>query len=415
MSYNVVMPHLGLTMEEGSVVSWKKQLGEHVDKGEVLFTVETDKAEMEVESNDTGYLNSIHVELGEKVPVGSVIAILGDGPASVTAVSPSPVATAVSTSEAAGPVREPAAEGRGSASSDDKPFKKMSPPAEYVASPRARRLAEKLGIDIAQVRPLRNQRIVEEDVRRFQSSRQQVDASPSSPEPNSPAASLSSRAATARKIVAKRTAQSFHTAPHFYLGAEANASDLIRLREQLLEPCNRQTGVRLTYTDFFLRAMALGLKEHPEVNAYWLDDDVHLRDSIDIGFAVQTAAGLLVPVIRKADRPLFDLARQRHALAEKAKAQKLTLPEMEGGGATLSNLGGSGVDWFQAILNPPESVILATGRIAKRAAVVQDRLEVCPTVVLSLSVDHRVLDGVVGSNFLRRIKEVIENPALMLL
>ncbi len=414
MSNNVVMPRLGLTMEEGSVVSWKKQLGERVEKGEVLFTVETDKAEMEVESAQSGYLNSIQVELGEKVPVGSIIAILGNDPGMAAPASSSPAAATASTSEAAVPIRKPAADNQRSSNRDEKTPAEVSPP-EHVASPRARRLAEKLGLDIASVRPLRGQRIVEADIRRFQASREQGAANERSTVPVALNPSLVSRASTVRKITALRTAQSFHTAPHFYLGVEANASDLIRLREQLLDPCSRQAGVRLTYTDFFLRAMALALKEYPQVNAYWFDDDVRLRDSIDIGFAVATAAGLVVPVIQKADQPLFDLARQRHALAEKAKAQNLTLPELEGGGATLSNLGSSGADWFEAILNPPQSAILATGRIAKRAAVVQDHLEVCPTIMLSLSVDHRVLDGVAGSGFLRRIKDLIENPAVMLL
>jgi pyruvate dehydrogenase E2 component (dihydrolipoamide acetyltransferase) len=215
--------------------------------------------------------------------------------------------------------------------------------------------------------------------------------------------------------VAQRMTESFHTAPHFYLGVEANAAALVRLRDQLLGPGNQQAGVRLTYTDLFFRAMAVSLREHPQVNAYWSEDAIKLRDSIDIGFAVQTADGLVVPVIRNADGlALFDLASQRQILAEKAKAGKLSLPEMEGGSATLSNLGNSNIDWFQAILNPPQSVILATGRIAKRAVVVNDSLAVCPTLVLSLSVDHRVLDGVAGANFLGRIKELIENPSVTL-
>jgi pyruvate dehydrogenase E2 component (dihydrolipoamide acetyltransferase) len=210
--------------------------------------------------------------------------------------------------------------------------------------------------------------------------------------------------------------ESFHTAPHFYLGVEASAAELVRLREQLLESCQEQAGVRLTYTDLFLRALALSLKDHPQVNAYWQGDAIQLRDSIDVGFAAQTPEGLVVPVIRKADAlSLFDLALQRQSLAEKARAGRLGLAEMEGGSATLSNLGNSSVDWFQAILNPPQSVILATGRIAKRAVVVNDSLEVCPTVMLSLSVDHRVLDGVAGANFLGRIKELIENPSVMVL
>jgi pyruvate dehydrogenase E2 component (dihydrolipoamide acetyltransferase) len=412
LTHNVVMPHLGLTMEEGSVVSWSKSLGEHVEKGEILFIVETDKAEMEVESTDSGYLNSIQVEVGKKVPVGAVIATLGDKPAQLASKISSTVVSASHAPEAPAPVSKPLIVDASDISSCiAKPLQEASPSSGFAASPRARRLAQELGIDIAAVRPLRGQRIVEEDVQRFGARREET---PAGPGPTvTPATSR--RASATRKVVAQRVTESFHTAPHFYLGVEANAANLVRLRDQLLGPGNQQVGVRLTYTDLFLRAMAVSLKEHPQVNAYWYEDAIKHRDSIDIGFAVQTADGLVVPVIRNADGlALFDLAGERQILAEKAKAGKLSLPEMEGGSATLSNLGNSNIDWFQAILNPPQSVILATGRIAKRAVVVNDSLEVCPTLVLSLSVDHRVLDGVAGANFLGRIKELIENPSVIL-
>ncbi len=287
-----------------------------------------------------------------------------------------------------------------------------SPSVEFAASPRARRLAQELGIDINAVKPARGPRVVEDDVRRFAANRWETPPGPASTDTPAP----SRRASTTRKIVAERLTQSFHTAPHFYLGVEANAAELVRLREQLLESYQQQAGVRLTHTDLFLRALALALKDHPQVNAYWYQEAIQLRDSIDVGFAAQTPEGLVVPVIRNADTlSLLNLVRQRQTLTEKARAGKLGLAEMEGGSATLSNLGNSGIDWFQAILNPPQSVILATGRIAKRAVVVNDSLEVCPTVMLSLSVDHRVLDGVAGASFLGRIRELIENPSVMVL
>ena len=404
MTHNVVMPHLGLTMEEGSVVSWRKRLGDHIEKGEVLFTVETDKAEMEVEAADGGYLSSIQVKLGEKVPVGAVIATLGDDPAEIASGDSSQVIPSLDAQEMAAPVSKPLAGGVSNISSDaSTPPQEVLPSSESVASPRARRLAQQLGIDITAVKPARGQRVIEEDVRRFLENRKETPPAPSG------------RASATRKIVAQRMTESFQTAPHFYLGVEANAADLVRLREQLLEPCQQQVGVRLSYTDLFLRALSMSLKEHPQVNAYWRQDVIQLRDSIDVGFAAQVPEGLVVPVIRRADGlGLFDLARQRQTLTEKAKAGKLSLLEMEGGSATLSNLGNSGIDWFEAILNPPQSVILATGRIAKRAVVVNDSVEVCPTIVLSLSVDHRVLDGVSGADFLGRIKELVENPSIML-
>jgi pyruvate dehydrogenase E2 component (dihydrolipoamide acetyltransferase) len=406
---NVVMPHLGLTMEEGSVVSWRKQLGERVERGEVLFTVETDKAEMEVEAADSGFLNSIRVKLGEKVPVGTVIATLAETetltPAEAMSKADSlPVETAAHpTAAISTPTTSPGAvvatvEARSTTA--------------FAASPRARRLAGELGIDITAVTPARGPRVVEEDVRHFAANRGKASAISASSGIPAP----SRRAAATRNIVAERMTQSFQSAPHFYLGAEANATELVKLRGQLLEPCQKQVGVKLTFTDLFLRALALSLKDHPKVNAYWQGGAVQLRESVDVGFAAQTPDGLVVPVIHNADTlSLFDLARQRQTLTEKARAGTLSLPEMEGGSATLSNLGNSGIDWFEAILNPPQSVILATGPIAKRPAVVNDTLEVCPTVMMSLSVDHRVLDGIAGAEFLGRIKELIENPSVMIL
>jgi pyruvate dehydrogenase E2 component (dihydrolipoamide acetyltransferase) len=415
MIYSVVMPQLGLTMEEGSVVSWRKQVGDWVEKDEVLFIVETDKAEMEVESAYSGYLTSIQIELGKKVRVGSVIAILADQPSEVAAPDGESFAKAF----ALAPVRdESPPESKqaapvvmnSSGSSVTPSLPQGAPGHELAASPRARRLAEQLGIDIASVRPIRGRRIVERDVQRFQFQEGGTPAAALAAK----APSIPSRAAVNRHFLAQRMAESFHSAPHFYLGVEADMTELVKFRDRQRLAFQEQGGAKLTYTDLFLRAIAIGLKEHPQVNAYWRKDAVEPRETIDVGFAVQTPEGLVAPVIRNAVQlSLFDLARQRRALTEKAQAGKLTLQEMEGGSATLTNLGSFGIDWFEAILNPPQSVILATGRISKRAMVVNDALEVCPTIVLSLSVDHRVLDGVAAAQFLGRIKELTERPAFM--
>jgi pyruvate dehydrogenase E2 component (dihydrolipoamide acetyltransferase) len=174
-------------------------------------------------------------------------------------------------------------------------------------------------------------------------------------------------------------------------------------------------GIKLTYTDFFLKALATALSQQPDVNVTWRDSDIIRNDAIDIGLAAETDHGLLVPIIRNAERlGLFELARERNVLTTKARAGALSLGEMEGGSATLSNLGAIGVDSFQAILNPPQSVILAVGRIAKRAVVMDDRLQAQFTVMLNLSADHRVLDGAAAAKFLARIRELIEAPSLLL-
>jgi pyruvate dehydrogenase E2 component (dihydrolipoamide acetyltransferase) len=367
--YEILMPQLGLTMTEGLVTSWLKNPGDRVEKGDIVFTVQTDKVEMEVESFGRGYLDRILVAPDQVVLVGTVIATLSDQP----------------------------------------------PPAEAAApavSPRARRVAEELNVDLAAVKPASGKRITEDDVRLFHQAKNEA----SVPQHRTLQAPKAAEGLTAaRKIAARRMTSSFQSAPHFYLGVEANAAALVKLRESLLQDVTTRFGVKLTYTDFFLKALAVALTEQPHVNEYWRDGNVVRNESVDIGFAVQTGNGLMVPVIRNTGRlSLYDIARERAALSAKAREGGLSLAEMEGGSATLSNLGHAGIDWFQAILNPPQSVILATGRIAKRPVVVNDRIEAEPTVALNLSADHRVLDGVAAATFLARIRELIEAPSLLL-
>lgn len=382
MPYEIVMPQLGLTMTEGSVTSWLKQPGDRVEKGEIIFTVETDKVEMEVESFGRGYLDRILILPEQVVPVGTVIATLSDSPP-----------LAASSSQAAAEETH----------ADETPAESASTTTseELAISPRARRIARELGVDLATVHPASGTRVTEEDVRRVYEA--------SLPSPTATKSEL--RHTAVRKVTARRMTASFQSAPHFYLGVEANASELLKLRESQKEVAITRVGTKLTYTDLFLKAMAMALAEQPLVNQYWRDGELMQHDSVDIGFAAQTSDGLLVPVVRHAQRlGLFDLAREREALRQKARNGALSFVDMEGGSATLSNLGAFGIDSFQAILNPPQSVILATGRIAKRAVVIADQVQAQPTVALNLSADHRVLDGVTAANFLARIRELIENP-----
>jgi pyruvate/2-oxoglutarate dehydrogenase complex dihydrolipoamide acyltransferase (E2) component len=196
---------------------------------------------------------------------------------------------------------------------------------------------------------------------------------------------------------------------------EVDATQLVELRASCVAAVQGEEA-RITFTDFFLKAMARSLSEMPSVNTFWQNGKILARQSIDIGFAAQTDQMLFVPVIRNVDQlTMLGVARERIRLAGKARAGKLTLAEMEGGSATLSNLGAFAVDWFQAILNPPQSIIVATGRIAKRAVVCGDALAARETVTISASIDHRVLDGVAGARFLSRIKELLEQPALLIL
>ncbi|MEO8658373.1 MAG: dihydrolipoamide acetyltransferase family protein [Bryobacteraceae bacterium] len=363
MTYEIVMPQLGLTMTEGSVSTWLKKPGEWVEKGEMLFTVQTDKVEMEVECFGSGYLSDILVENELVVPVGTLLATLRQEAAAL-----------------------PMTEGKS------------------AASPRARKIAKELGVDLATVRAA-GSRISEEDVRRH--FEQSGGVAPKPP------AAVEAPASTARKITARRMTESFTSAPHFYLGVEANAAALTALREELNSDGTGKP--KLTFTDFFLKAMAEALREQPGVNAFWNGDGVTRRDRIDIGCAVQTDDSLVVPVIRNADNlDLHAVAERRAELVQKARTRTLVVSDMEGGSATLSNLGTSGIDWFQAILNPPQSVILAVGRIAARPVVVGNQLQVQPTVHMNLSADHRVLDGAAAAAFLSRIQQLIEHPQELL-
>lgn len=391
MQSEIVMPQLGLTMTEGSVNAWLKQPGERVQKGEMLFTVSTDKVDMEVESTGSGFLSPV-VELNTMVAVGTVIAVLRDQPGhpnaperivsngqrSVPAEAAKPNNTIVSALE-------------------------MAPRGGTPASPRARSLAKRLSVNLDDVTPASGTRIVEADVQAHHDRSQTKSAEPVS-------------TSAARRITAERTSQSFERAPHFYLTRQVNATKLVQFREQLQPAAQHKLGFKITYTDFLLRALALALREAQAVNAYWHDSRVVSRSSVDVGFAAQAGQGLLVPVIRNADQlSLFGLARQRKELTGKARDGKLQLQDMEGGGATLSNLGAYGIDSFQAILNPPQSVILASGAIAKRPVVIDDRIEAADTLILSLSADHRVLDGVAAAKFLAAIAGVIEDPIEVLI
>lgn len=400
MAYEIVMPQLGLTMTEGSLNSWLKQPGERIEKGEMLFTVSTDKVEMEVESAGSGFLNTM-VDPGATVAVGTVIAVLTDRPDEKIAVVPKPSATGHE-GVATGRQDLPAAPNRGGAWPHDQtvnvtePFESRS----FPASPRARSLAKSLGVQIADVTPTSGNRILEADVQRYHASR-------IAPEPEPVSA--------ARRITAERTTQSFERAPHFYLGREVNAGRLVQLRQELQGAAQRKLGFNITYTDFLLRALALALREETTVNVYWQGGGLVRRESIDIAFAAQAEQGLLVPVITgAAELDLFGIAARRKDLSERAREGKLRVEQMQGGSATLSNLGTHGVDWFQAILNPPQSVILTSGGIAKRPMVIDGQLAVADTLILSLSADHRVLDGVAAAKFLGAIARMVENPLELL-
>jgi len=383
MPYNVVMPQLGMTMTEGMVVTWLKQPGDFIQRGEPLFVVQTDKVDMDVEATAAGKLQEILLEPGQVVAVGTVIAR---------------IATTDEKTET------------GRASHGDPHLEETVPPERHrLASPRARQLARELGIDIASVSAENGNRIVEADVRRFAESLRGPGGSAKAE--HKPVEQAEARI---RSRIAERMTESFATIPHFYLSVVADATELVKAREQLLKA--PLAKARITYTDFLVKALALALRNHAQANVSWREGRVTPLTAAHIGVAAQFGERLLVPVIRDADQlSIIDIARARIDLVERGRSNRLAPDDLQGASCTLSNLGMHRVDQFHAVINPPESAILAAGRIALRPFVVDGQLAVRETMALTLSVDHRVIDGVAAAQFLESIVTAIENPLSLML
>ncbi len=438
----VIMPKLGLTMEEGTIVRWLKVEGDEVEKDEVIFEVQTDKVVMEVESPASGILGRILVGEDETVPIAHVVAYIVAPGEEVSEVLPEvDIIEAVPVTEVpsrpqpsskpimATPAARRLARDKGVGLADLRGSgadgmivkedvlaalevgRKAAPEiavagGKIKASPAARRVAREHDAVLQEISGSGpGGRIVERDVLDFVVARQRLDVE----EQFFPVGPV-------RKLMAERMSQSFSTAPHFYLGVEVKATGLVELRERLLPICEEKAGVRLTYTDILVKLLAATLRDHPLANATWEQGRIRLYQEINIGLAIAVDEGLVVPVIRRADElSLTKIALARRELAEKATAGKLTLDEVTGGTFTLTNLGMLGVDVFQAIINPPQSAILATGRIAERPVVENGQVVARPTIYLTLSVDHRVLDGATGARFLQELQALIEDPYSLLL
>lgn len=392
MTHELVMPQLGMTMTEGTVLQWLKSVGDAVAKGEPIVEIQTDKVDMEVESPFAGYLTQITVTEGTTVPVATRIGCIGEAPSEVCEETAQAEETEAADESAAGtPAAAPAEAPTG-------------PRDKVLVSPRARRVAAELGVDLSLVTGSGEfGRIREQDVRAYTGS--------AKAHPTKSAASQSN----IRKVIAERLTASTGTVPQFWLAREVDASAMVALREQLLLEVERRTQTRLSYTDFFLKSLALAMEAMPEMKQSWGANGLEPSPGSGIGFAAQAPDRLMVPVIQDAaGLSLSALAAERARLAAKVREGRLTGEDMEGACCTLSNLGAFGVDEFQAIINPPQSCILATGRIARRPMVVEDRIEIRPTVRLVLTVDHRVADGVLGARFLSLLAEQLENPASLL-
>jgi pyruvate dehydrogenase E2 component (dihydrolipoamide acetyltransferase) len=415
MADEVKLPRLGQGMESGTIVRWLKSEGDTVQKGEPLFEVDTDKATQEVESELSGVLLAIAVAEGE-VPVGRTVALIGEPGEEVSIPDGSESGASSPAREAATPA-EPAPEG------EETPFRAAINGARddttrIKASPLARRMARERGVELAGLTGTGpDGRIIAEDVERAVSG--------ASTTPATPAAVLSAAAeltaapgeiesvklTSIRKTIARRLTEAW-TVPAFQLTVSADmtqANELIQ-RSRELDP-----DARVTVTDLLAKVCARALVRHPDVNVQFAGDSIRRFPSAHIGIAVAAPQGLYVPVIRAVERlSLPEVAAQRAAVVAKARDGALQLADLEGGTFTISNLGMFGIEQFTAVLNPPQAAILAVGATIESAVVVEGELVIRPMMTVTLTVDHRAVDGAPAADFLRTVKTFLEEPALAL-
>ena len=392
MAISVVMPALEMAQETGKLVSWLKDEGDRVVKGDLLLEIETDKAVVEVEALADGILAGVTGKVGADIPVGQVIAwIVSPGeavPLDATVAEP----TAAEPKEEARPQEHIAGQPTASAGQ---------------VSPKARRLAKEAGIDISVIRGSGpGGEILTSDIQAL------VDAKAATP--SAPADKSSTRHETLSSIgrlMAERTTQSWTTVPHFFLQREIDASELNAARSALGPAIEKAYGVKLTHTDILIALVARTLHKHPRINASWIDDGIRLNPEVNVAIAMAVDDGVVAAVISNANTAtLGEIAKQRRELTDRARSGRLRLADLTGGTFTISNLGMFHIDSFSAIITPPQAAILAVGQIADRVVAVDGTIAVRPMLSLTLSSDHRVIDGAKAATFLHDLAEAIQSP-----
>ena len=432
MAEVVRMPKMSDTMTEGVVAKWHKKVGDTIKTGELVAEIETDKATMEFESYQEGVLLYRGVEEGQSAPVNGILAILGKAAEDYKALleAESKVEVAPAKEEAPAKKQEVPAEKAAPVSSAataapaDPIKKEEAPPAvqkvsatastsddRMKASPLARRLANEKGVDLSKVMGSGDSgRIVKRDIDWFKPGMSVQSASGFSPAQTEekyeevPVTQM-------RKTIAKRLAESKFTAPHFYLTIEIDMDNAISARESV----NAVTGAKISFNDFVIKSVAASLRQHPKINSSWLGDKIRINHHVHIGVAVAVEDGLLVPVVRFADsKTLREINAEVKSLAQRAKDKKLQPADWEGNTFTISNLGMFGIEEFTAIINTPDACILAIGGIQQKPVVKNGQVVAGNVMKVTLSCDHRVVDGVAGSEFLRTFKGLMENPVILL-
>ncbi len=411
----VTMPKLSDTMTEGTVAAWHKKVGEKVKSGEVLAEIETDKATMEFESYQDGVLLYIGVETGKTAKVDSILAILGKEGEDVAALLASVAAGAPVVEDAPAPIAVAAV-----AAPSAPPAVAVAPIASahiaangrVKASPLAKKIAEELGINIGNVAGSGDGgRIVRRDVENFTPAAAVAPTYVPAFVPAGTERYTEENVSQMRKTIARRLAESKFTAPHFYLTMEIDMDNAMAARKSI----NDIGTAKISFNDMVVKACAMALRQHPKVNSSWRGDTIRYNEHVHIGVAVAVEEGLLVPVVRFAnEKGLSQIGAEVKSFAEKAKSKKLQPSDWEGNTFTISNLGMFGIEEFTAIINPPDACILAVGGI-KSVPVVKNGAVVPGNVMkVTLSCDHRVVDGASGAAFLQTLKSYLENPVMML-
>jgi pyruvate dehydrogenase E2 component (dihydrolipoamide acetyltransferase) len=452
MSIEVKLPRLSDNMEEGTIIRWYKSVGDWVEEGEPLAEVETDKADVELEASDTGELAEIRVPEGESVPVGAVIAILktdarsGEGDQETARLSEEEeerealeeaageeAAEKVKASRSGAAAREASPRGRegGAAVAPNQHDEKRDASARAVrASPLAWRLAEEAGVNLDLLQGTGPggrilKRDVEEAIRRMQpvkarERRREEESGEPTPRvrelrerPRAEAARPIQEVSRMRRAIARAMSEAKREIPHFYLTTEIDMSEAMKLRGGI-----KTAGAipNLTVTHLIVKALAIALERHPRVNASWREDTIEFHDHVNIGVAVAVEDGLIVPVLRDASRlSLNEIAEGVASLTERARSGKFSGEALTGGTFSLSNLGALDVEELSAVINPPQSAILAVGSVRPRPVVKDGKLAIAQTMYATLSCDHRVLNGVEGARFLVEVKSLLENPVALVI
>ena len=429
MAIQILMPALSPTMSDGKLAKWLKKEGDSVESGDVLAEIETDKATMEMEAVDEGTIGKILVPEGtEGVAVNAPIAVLleeGDDESAIeeAMASAAPAPKLEAPKEEAPKAEAPKPEAKPDGAPAPKPQQAPSG-GRIFASPLAKRMAEQAGLDLSQVQGSGpNGRIVKADIEKALEGGAPAAAAPTAEEPAAaPPPEIAAPYtevphSSMRKVIAQRLSESKRTIPHFYLSVDCELDTLLALRKQLNDKSPEGEGAyKISVNDFVVRAVALALRQVPAANATWTDSAVLQYDTVDVSVAVATPNGLITPVVRNADaKGLVQISAEMKDYAVRARDGKLMPEDYQGGGFTISNMGMMGIKDFSAIINPPQSCILAVGAGEQRPVVKDGALAVATVMTVTLSVDHRSVDGAIGAEFMAAFKRMIEDPLTMLL